>query len=76
MPINRKIVDAAADKLEELLPEMRELINRIRHGCPAPYAEVYHLRREIGRVVANLGVGVPASHDQESCQRIHGHTPR
>lgn len=50
---------AAADRLEELLVDYREVVNLIRSGHPRSYALVYEARRELSRVVAKLGVGVP-----------------
>lgn len=74
-PAMDKRTKAAADRLEELLPELREMINRLRHGCPAPYAEVYAFRKEINAVVGKMGAGVPSAHDRVRCQSRHGNAP-
>jgi len=52
---------AAADRLEELLASYREVVNLIREGHERPYALLYEARRELGRVVATLGAGLPAA---------------
>ena len=54
-----KEVDAAS-RIEELMIIAKEMILRLRLGQePDSYAAVYWLRRELGYVVATLGVGVP-----------------
>jgi hypothetical protein len=52
---------AAAARLEELSTVMSQMVTDLREGKPHPYARVYWLRREIGRVVATLGADVPPS---------------
>lgn len=60
-----KEVDAAS-RIEELMIMAKEMILRLRLGQePHPYAAVYWLRRELGYVVATLGVGVPDTTDVE-----------
>lgn len=50
----------AANALEDLTPAIKDMVRRIREGAePDPYAAVYWLRREVGRVVASLGAGQP-----------------
>lgn len=52
----------AANRIEELIIIAKEMVIRIRNGDePDAYAAVYWLRRELGYVVASLGVGVPAT---------------
>lgn len=54
---------AAADRLEELLPHLREVVNLVRAGegpGARPYALLYETRRELSRIVATLGAGLPS----------------
>lgn len=60
----------AANRLEELVPHMKEIIQLLREGGPhvrngEAYAQVYELRREVGYIVRTLGVGVrePSTRD-------------
>lgn len=69
-PEARKLDDAAAE-LENITVMMKQAVLDLRasrggqiHASAAlgnAYARVYYLRRELGRVVAALGVGVPRS---------------
>lgn len=59
----------AADRLEELVPHVKEIIQNLRTADPdehwsVAYAEVYELRREIGYVLRDLGWGVPKPSDR------------
>lgn len=59
----------ASGKLEDLEPALKEIINQLRMGVSPElaYALVYRLRREIGYVVRELGVGTPNSdHDKQA----------
>lgn len=49
----------ASYRLEELLAIGKAVVLDLRDGADAPYARVYWLRRELGYVVAELGVGLP-----------------
>jgi hypothetical protein len=49
----------AADRLEELIPDLRQLVADLRDGKGMAYARVYHFRRRVGQVVASLGSGYP-----------------
>jgi hypothetical protein len=50
----------AANALEDLVPELKEIIKDLRDGTTQqPYALVYHFRTSIGRIVAMLGTGHP-----------------
>lgn len=55
----------AADELEALTGAMKEIVILLRQGSgqspDKAYALVYELRKRIGYVVANLGVGAPLS---------------
>lgn len=64
--------EAAADRLEELVPHIKEIILALRAADQDtpwgdPYAQVYELRYEISRVVRSLGAGSPgpSSHEWE-----------
>lgn len=49
-----------ADKLEALVPAIKEMIIKLREGTEEqPYAALYWLRREISREVAKMGAGLP-----------------
>ena len=58
---NREKQLDAANRLEDLAMDMKLLIPELREGMTsaAAYRKVYELRRELGRVVATLGCGVP-----------------
>lgn len=59
----------ASDLLEELEPAIKEISRQLRMGVSdhLAYALVYRLRREIGYVVRDLGLGVPtAEYDQQA----------
>lgn len=50
----------AAGKVENLTIIMKDISKRLYDGLePDPYAALYWLRRELGYIVATLGVGVP-----------------
>lgn len=52
----------AANKLENLLPHLREVVNLMRDGKgpgARPYALLYEARRELSRIVSPLGAGQP-----------------
>lgn len=52
----------AADRLEELLPHLREVVNLVRASTGPgrrPYALLYEARRRLSRIVAPLGAGQP-----------------
>lgn len=55
----------AANRLEELVPHTKEIVQLLRDGGPhtysgEAYAQVYELRREISYVVRVLGADVPS----------------
>lgn len=50
----------AANELEDLIPVLRDMVNQLRVGDPQPYARVYWFRRDVSRIVARLGAGIPA----------------
>lgn len=52
-------LNAAAARIEELSMISKQVVQNLRDGAPSAYAQVYWLRREMGRVVATLGVGTP-----------------
>lgn len=55
-----------ANKLEELIPAIKEMIVRLRTGEESqPYAAVYWLRRELSHEVAKLGAGAPNTKNVE-----------
>lgn len=61
MYVNRDKVVAAANRLEELAPILKEMVVDFRDGTePDPYASVYWLRRELTRIVSGLGYGQPS----------------
>ncbi len=47
----------AANSLETLIPELRQLVIDLREGEPYPYTRVYHFRTKVSRIVATLGSG-------------------
>jgi hypothetical protein len=49
----------AADDLESLVPELKQVIADIREGKGQAYARVYYFRTKVSRVVATLGSGQP-----------------
>jgi len=55
--------EAAADRLEELVIIQKDIVQRLRENDPQSYAFVYELRREIGYIVATLGMSVPKRSD-------------
>lgn len=60
MDIWREREIAAANRLEALVPAIKEMVIQLRDGTEKqPYSAVYWLRREISRVVATLGAGTP-----------------
>lgn len=63
MSWERHIVVGAANRLETLLPVMQEFVRIMRSGevDDTAYAMAYWLRREIGYVTRDLGVGVPVN---------------
>lgn len=60
----------AANKLEEMLPHLKEIVREIRNHDVDAYATLYDARRRLGRIVASLGAGIPTkdcvTHDWES----------
>jgi hypothetical protein len=57
--VDRGKVNAAANTMEDLAAIAKQVVIDLRAGKPHPYARVYWLRREMGRVVATMGVGTP-----------------
>jgi hypothetical protein len=55
--------EKAADRLEELVIIQKDIIQRLRANDPQAYALVYELRREVGYIVATLGMSVPKRSD-------------
>lgn len=51
----------AAAKLEDITVVSKQMVVDIREEVVDPYAALYWLRREIGRIVSTMGVGLPAS---------------
>jgi phosphoribosylamine-glycine ligase len=57
----------AANRLEELSVDLKDIIIQLRNGTTAqPYALVYHFRTQVGHVVASLGSGYPGPLREES----------
>ncbi len=52
----------AANSLETLIPELRQLVIDLREGEPYPYTRVYHFRTKVSRIVATLGSGQPGKY--------------
>jgi hypothetical protein len=52
---------AAADELEDLAIELKDIVQKLRAFNSDPYKLVYNFRRDVGRVVATLGAGVPSN---------------
>lgn len=82
-PEARKIGNAA-DELENLTVMLRQAVLDLRNNVQRAnrgdwtstssalhdsYARAYYLRRELGRVVAALGVGVPAARRRQDVER-------
>lgn len=61
--MRQKEIDAA-NKLEELIPEMKQLVIDLRNGTDKPYTRIYHLRTKLSRIVATLGVGYPGKENR------------
>jgi hypothetical protein len=57
--MNRQIT--AANNLEDLIPELKQLVIDLREYKDHPYARVYEFRRKISRIVATLGSGYPGT---------------
>lgn len=57
---DRETVLSAANALEDLTVKMKTAALDLREGTNDPYAVAYYLRRELSRVVATLGAGVPS----------------
>lgn len=51
----------AANKLEEMLPHLKEIVREIRDGEVDAYAALYDARRRLGYIVAATGAGAPAA---------------
>lgn len=51
---------AAANRLEELCVDLKDIVIRLRAGDTDAYALVYDFRSDVGKVVATLGHGIPA----------------
>jgi len=47
----------AANELEDLVPELRDLIEILRKGTPNAYAHVYNFRKKVSQVVSRMGMG-------------------
>jgi hypothetical protein len=69
----------AASRAEELAIELKEAVTDLREtdNMAYAYARVYHLRTELGRIVAMLGWGPPERHARKNvknlqCRRSHG----
>lgn len=52
--------ERAADRLEDLLPHLGELITEVRLRRVDAYASLYDLRRRVTWVLRDLGSGEPA----------------
>lgn len=52
-------LDKAANELEDLAAVAKLMVTDLREGKPNAYGRVYWLRKQIGHIVAGLGVGVP-----------------
>lgn len=56
---SRELVIQSADDLEEIIIAAKQVVIDLRAGVDDPYARLYVLRRELGKVVATLGAGSP-----------------
>jgi len=65
MPNREKVLKAAND-LETLLPAAKEIVNLLRgRNDDSSYAMLYWLRREIGYITRELGIGVPSPYQMD-----------
>jgi len=62
----------AASELEDLVGELRELIEILRKGTTMPYAHVYAFRKKVSKVVSRMGDGplVPERVLEKDAERI------
>ena len=58
---NQDRILAAADSAETLAADLKRAVTDLREtgNLDYAYARLYHLRTELGRVVATLGEGLP-----------------
>jgi hypothetical protein len=65
MSVRRELDLAAAARLEDLLPHMREIVGEIRTGKVEAHAAIYEARRELSRIVVMVGAEIPkpSGHD-------------
>lgn len=57
-------LNKASHELEDLATIAKIMVTDLREGKDNPYARVYWLRKQLGYIVADLGVGVPKGLDK------------
>lgn len=63
-----------ANRLEELAVVMKDLTKEIREGLPRrdTYTRLYWLRRDMGRMVTDMGAGQPGREAMYKLDDQHG----
>lgn len=57
--VDKAKLNHAANQLEDLAVIAKFMVTDLREGADNPYGRVYWLRKQLGYLVADLGIGVP-----------------